>query len=349
MKTSDRLLALGMADAYFLTSEENVSYVTGFSGDSSEVLVTRDEVYFFTDARYTKQAEKDIENAYIITTTAKERIPTIGDILFDNKINRLAIEKSAVTLQQFDAYDDVFDMDEYIDVSDELLQMRAIKQPEELEKIRFAAAGNEKALQALLPNIKIGMRELDIRAELIYQINKQGMDCAFAPIVAAGENSALPHATVSDYKIQSGDLLTLDFGCRYQGYCSDMTRTFAVGNIDEKRKRIYDIVKIAQQTALDAVQQGADAKGIDAAARNYITDAGYGDYYQHGTGHGVGLEIHERPVLNANSADVIVEDMVYTIEPGIYIPGVGGVRIEDLCIGRQGNLYKFSKELIVIE
>ncbi len=200
-----------------------------------------------------------------------------------------------------------------------------------------------------MPRIQAGISELDVRAELVYQINRQGMDSAFAPIVAAGLNSAIPHATVSGNVLKPGDFLTLDFGCKYNGYCSDITRTFGIGDIDAKLKKIYDIVKIAQQNAMDVASHAKTAPEIDAAARGTIEKAGYAEYFAHGTGHGVGLQIHELPVINARAQDVLCDGMVYTIEPGIYMPGLGGVRIEDTYVHGKGGLNKFSKELILIQ
>ncbi len=349
-KKNGNIVKLDIADGYLLTSEVNVAYTTGFTGDSSEFLSIGNQSYFFTDSRYTQQAEKDLDkNVQIITTGAPERLSAINKLLVASNVKRLAIEKENVTVALLEEFQKVFGDLVLLDISPQLLKMRAIKTPAELEKIEKAAAGNEIVLKELQKIIRIGMSELDLRAELLYCINKQGMDSAFTPIVAAGKNSALPHATVTDYKLQPGDFLTLDFGCKYQGYCSDITRTFGIGDVDAKQKSIYDIVRQAQQAALDVACVGMSTKNIDMAARSVIEKKGYGSYYQHGTGHGVGLQIHELPVLNPRSDELLEPNMVYTIEPGIYIPGMGGVRIEDMCIAGRGNLYGFSKELNLIQ
>jgi Xaa-Pro aminopeptidase len=343
-----KIRELGAARAYLLTSVENVRYVTGFTGDSSELLITEAGAYLFTDARYTEQAERDVDGAVeVVTTTAPERLRLIAKAM--GRADRLALEREDVTLARFDGFSGVFGAGEYPDISAALLGMRAVKTESELALIRRAAAGNDVVLDEMTGRIHIGMSEMDVRAELLYQINRQGMESAFAPIVAAGLNSALPHATVTDYRLAGGDLLTLDFGCKYKGYCSDITRTFGLGNVDGERKNIYDIVKAAQQSALDAARPGAKAADVDAAARGVIESAGYGGYYRHGTGHGVGLRVHEPPVLNALSADKLEDGMVYTVEPGVYVPGLGGVRIEDMCIAGTGNVYSFSKEMIRIQ
>ncbi len=346
--TRERVLALDKADAYLFSSEVNVAYMTGFSGDSSEFLLSGGRGYFFTDARYTEQAKKDISGEVeIITTTAGERLSAIKKALYGAAT--LAIEKQDVSVETFERWQAELGVSAFADISADVLRLRAVKSPAELQKISLAAAGNDVVLENLVKLIKPGMTEFDLRAELIYQINIQGMDCAFKPIVASGENSALPHATVSNREIRSGDMLTLDFGCRYEGYCSDITRTFGIGNVDGRLKSIYDIVYKAQEAALYAAAQEKSARAVDAAARDIIEKQGYGEYFRHGTGHGVGMQIHEQPVLNKLSEDILLPGMVYTIEPGVYVPGLGGVRIEDMCIAGTGSLYGFSKELILIQ
>ena len=344
-----RIFALNTADAYFLTSDVNVAYATGFSGDSSELLLAGGKAYFFTDSRYTLQAQKDISpEVELITTGAPDRIPAITEKLKAHKVKSLAVEKDSLTVKRMDAYAKGFNCRDYSDISAELLTMRSIKTAGELNKISRAAKGNETVLKELLKRIKAGISEYDVKAELLYLTYKNGMEPAFDPIVAAGLNSALPHATTTENIIKNGDMLTIDFGCKYRGYCSDMTRTFGVGDVDAELKKIYYIVKSAQEAALEIAGPGVKAADADRAARDVIARGGYGDYYKHGTGHGVGLDIHELPVLGPNSKDLIAEGMVYTVEPGIYVGGLGGVRIEDMCVNA-GNFYTFSKELILIQ
>ncbi|MBC5647136.1 aminopeptidase P family protein [Christensenella tenuis] len=340
---------IGKADAYLLSSVQNVAYATNFSGDCSQLLVTANGAYFFTDFRYVEQARIEVQNAEVVMTGGGDRLSKINGFLSENAIHSLGIEKDDVTVKVFEGYQGTFEpYYSYIDVAEDLLALRMVKTEEELVKIKKAARANEVALNELLPFIKPGVSELDIRAELEYRMQRQGMDLAFPTIVAAGLNSALPHATPSAYKLCEGDLLTIDFGCRYQGYCSDMTRTFGIGNIDGQRKKIYDIVKHAQESAAAAAVPGADTLTVDAVARDIIAENGYGEYYDHGTGHGVGRFIHELPVLNPRASSLLGENMVYTVEPGIYVPGIGGVRIEDMHIGGLGSVYTFSKELILL-
>lgn len=340
---------LNKADAYLVSSVQNVAYATNFSGDCSQLLITAQGAYFFTDFRYAEQARLEIpQNVEIVVTGGGDRLEKMNAYLSGRGLHVLGIEKEDVSLSVFEGYQKTFEPYEYVSITDDFLTMRMIKTDEELEKIKKAAHANEIALAETVPLIKAGISELDIRAELEYRMQRQGMDLAFPTIVAAGPNSALPHATPSAYRLRPGDLLTIDFGCRYLGYCSDMTRTFGVGNVDGERKKIYDIVKNAQANAAAAAVVGADTLVVDAAARGYIAQNGYGDYYDHGTGHGVGRFIHELPVINPRSSSTLEENMVFTVEPGVYVPGVGGVRIEDMHIGGVGCVYEFTKELILL-
>ncbi len=348
MNNITKIRNLGKADAYLISSVENVAYLTNFSGDCSQLLITADEALFFTDFRYVGQAQQEISDAEVIMTGGGDRITKMNEYLAGKGVKTLGIEKNNVTLKVFEGYQQIFESYSYADIANDLLAFRMIKTEDELSKIRKAAKANEIALNELLPLIRPGVSELDIRAEMEYRMQKQGMDLAFPTIVAAGPNSAFPHATPTDYKVRQGDFVTIDFGCKYQGYCSDMTRTFAIGNVDAEQKKIYDIVKSAQMSAAQAAVTGADTFTVDKTARDIIVQNGYGKYYDHGTGHGVGRFIHELPVLNPRESMRLEKNMVFTVEPGIYVPGVGGVRIEDLHIGGVGSLYEFTKDLILL-
>jgi Xaa-Pro aminopeptidase len=195
------------------------------------------------------------------------------------------------------------------------------------------------------------MTEYDIKAELVYFMHKHGAEVAFPPIVASGEHSSLPHATPTDRKLKPGDLLTLDYGCRFGGYCSDFTRTVAISHMDKEQQKLYDIVNCAGEIAISALRAGVSAKEVDAVARDYIASHGYGDYFGHGIGHSLGRAIHETPALNARSDAVLEENMVVTIEPGIYLPGRFGVRIEDLLVIKDGgcvNLTSATRDVVII-
>jgi len=234
-----------------------------------------------------------------------------------------------------------------------IAQMRMHKDEGEIAAMQRAVEIAEAALKATLPKVKVGMTEKEIASELVQQLYAHGSDpeLPFAPIVGAGPNSANPHATVSERKLQKGDLLLFDWGASYEGYLSDLTRTFFVGEIDEEFKRIYEIVKLANQAGREAAKPGAPCSAVDEAAREVIEDSGYGPYFTHRTGHGLGMEGHEEPYMRAGNALPLAAGMTFTVEPGIYLAGRGGVRIEDnVVITKDGarTLTSFPRELQVI-
>ncbi|MEX1071928.1 MAG: Xaa-Pro peptidase family protein [Anaerolineales bacterium] len=234
-----------------------------------------------------------------------------------------------------------------------IAQLRMRKDAAEVAAMKKAAEIAEAALAATLPRVKVGMTEKQIASELVQQLYANGSDpeLPFQPIVGAGANSANPHATVSDRKLKSGDLLLFDWGASYNGYLSDLTRTFAVGDIDPEFKRIYEVVKLANQAGRDAAKPGAPCSDVDDAARDAIEDSGYSQYFTHRTGHGLGLEPHEEPYMRAGNSLKLEPGMTFTVEPGIYLDGRGGVRIEDnVVITEDGaqTLTSFPRELQVI-
>lgn len=321
-------------------------------GDSSYLLFTKDEQYFITDFRYIEAAKDEVGDDFrFICTNTNNRAQKIGDILSKNSVKNLGIEYNDMTMHRYYNFDKIFDVWEYIDISEELSKVRCIKSPEEIETMKEGARINEMAFSRVLGTIKPGMTENDIKAELLYQFYKQGADSAFDPIIASGPNGSYPHAVVSERKIQPGDFITMDFGCKYHGYCTDITRTIGVGNIDKSAQSIYNIVMTAQGNSLAAVKAGAEAAAVDKIARDYIQEQGYGEYFDHGVGHGVGVEIHEAPRVAPTSQEILEENMVITIEPGIYIPGKLGVRIEDMVlVTKDGaeNFYELPKDLIIL-
>jgi Xaa-Pro dipeptidase len=231
--------------------------------------------------------------------------------------------------------------------------LRMTKDADELAKMREAVAIAERALAATLPTIRIGQTEREIATELVMQTLRAGSesDLPFSPIVASGPNSALPHAFVTDRKLQPGDMLTLDWGAAKHGYMADLTRTFAIGEVSDELKKIYELVKAANAAAAAATQPGVACAEVDAAARKVITDGGYGQYFTHRVGHGLGLEGHEDPSMHGRNETSLEAGMTFTIEPGIYVPGKGGVRIEDNVVVTEAgceSLSSYSRELQII-
>ena len=228
--------------------------------------------------------------------------------------------------------------------------MRAVKEPWELERIRRAEAIGDAAFARVLPLLKPGLTELEVAAELEYQMKLLGAEgLSFDTIVASGLNSSMPHAVPGEKKLEAGDFVTMDFGCRYQGYCSDMTRTVVLGKAGQRQKEIYETVRKAQEAALLVIRAGIRGKEADRAAREVIGEAGYGAFFGHSLGHSLGLFIHEQPSLSPSSEKILLPGMVETVEPGIYVPGFGGVRIEDLVLVTETgceNLTSSPKEMI---
>lgn len=338
------------ADAALIVTTQNVTYYSGFRGDSSQLLITQDKEYLFTDFRYTEQAEAETDFV-VVETKGSTRNDVIFETAKKEGVNKLGIDLSGVSYHTFQSYLPYIDEADIVDLSDTVLSQRWIKDEEEMAAMRKGAEHNDKLFDHICKMIKPGVSELDIRAELIYFMNQHGADVAFAPIVASGENGSLPHATPSNRKFQAGDFVTMDYGCKFDGYCSDFTRTVAISDIDKEQQKVYDIVRCAGDKALMALKSGMTGKEIDAVAREYIAAEGYVDAFGHGLGHGVGMFIHEAPGLNSENDTVLETGMAVTIEPGIYLKGKYGVRIEDLCIVTDGgciNLNAAPRELIIV-
>lgn len=276
----------------------------------------------------------------------------LKNILLENQIKNLIFEDDFISVKVFNMFKNIADNIEFCPMSDDINKIRMIKSDEELELIAKAEQIGVDAFKHILSYIKPGVSEKDIAAELEYFMKKNGAEkTSFDTIVLSGERTALPHGVPGDRIIKNGDFLLMDYGCVYNGYCSDMTRTIMIGKADKKQKEIYNTVLNAQMTGLNVLKAGIGGFSADKAARDVIDEAGYGDYFGHSLGHGVGLQIHELPNLSPKSDIILEENMIVSCEPGIYIYGYGGVRIEDLvCVKKDGirNLTNLSKELIEI-
>jgi Xaa-Pro aminopeptidase len=337
-------------DGILITSAYNRRYVSNFTGSAGVVLISRNQAYFITDFRYVEQASKQCIGYEIIQQ--KESIPEeIGKLIDSLGIKKLGFEQDHVTFSSYKVFESVIKA-ELIPFSDIIEKLRLIKTDSEIKILKEAAQIADAAFDHILQFIHPGISELDISNELEFFMRSAGAtSSSFDTIVASGQRSALPHGVATDKVIENGDLITLDYGAYYQGYVSDITRTIAVGEPDEKLKDIYDIVLEAQRLGVAGIKAGMSGKEADALTRNYITEKGYGEYFGHSTGHGIGLEVHEGPALSLKSNIVLEPNMVVTIEPGIYIPGLGGVRIEDdTLITSEGNelLTHSVKELIIL-
>jgi len=347
MKKLSSLRAAMTSDFVLIAKEADVTWLTGFTGDSSQVLISKGKAYFFTDSRYTEQAQKQLSKDYhIIETNAAERIVQIGKYCSDT----LGIDYANTTLAEMDEYRNEICC-RFADYGDLLISLRSIKDEAELAAMRSGAKITQDAFYHVLKYFKEGVSEQDIYAELIYYFHKHGAVPSFTPIIASGENSSMPHAGVTDRKFCKGDFITMDFGCIYGGMCTDFTRTVALFGVAEREKIVYNTVAYANAEGLAALKAGITGEEADRAARNIIEKAGFGEYFGHGAGHGVGVEIHEQPRLSRSVHTILQSGMVVTVEPGIYLPGEMGVRIEDMAvITADGceNFYTAEKELIII-
>lgn len=347
-------------DAVLLTGQSNRFYASGFftPGGDAAVLVTPKSSYFFTDARYTEAASRALgKTAELRELTPENRLTVqLRELFFRHTIHRVGFEDAALCVQDYERYRKAFagftPYCEMVPASEWLLDLRQSKDENELAAMRTAQGIAERALVDILQEIRPGVTEKEIAARLQYLMLHYGAsDMSFDPIVVSGVNGSLPHGVPSEKEIQTGEFVTMDFGCIYGGYCSDMTRTVAVGHATEEMRRVYETVLAAQAAGIAAAKAGVTGKIVDAAARDVIKSAGYGAYFTHSFGHGVGVDIHERPNLSAANDKPLPAGAVVSAEPGIYIPGKLGVRIEDvLRITESGNenLTKAPKELLIL-
>ncbi len=345
-KKLDEFLKEGIA--VLLTSPYNMRYFSDFSGGEGAVLFAFDKKFLFTDSRYIEQAGR--ETADFLLTETNDYLGSACKILNENGCRKVFVEDNEISARDYDRISKALENCEIIFGSEKINTLRMVKTDKELEKIKKAEEIGSKAFEYILDFIKPDVREKDIALEIEYFMKKNGADgIAFDTIAISGKRTSLPHGTPSDKKIQKGDFVTMDFGCTVDGYCSDMTRTVVVGKPDAEQKKIYNVVRTAQQIGLDTIRQGIRGCDADKEAREYIEKCGFGQYFRHSLGHGVGLLVHELPNLSPKSEIVLRENMVVSCEPGIYIPDFGGVRIEDLAVVKEDgceNLTRVTKELI---
>lgn len=340
-------------DAMLVSGGHNLLYASGFaSGEDGMTLVTKQGAWYFTDSRYIEAAEKTVTGATVaLTDPDKPYTALINEVLDAHHLVRIGIEDQAMTVAEHTLYAEKLH-GELVPAQKVLIPLRAVKDDGQVEIMIQAQRISEKALDEALDYIKPGMTETEIAARLVFDMMRFGATkTSFDPIVASGPNGSMPHAVPSSRKIQKGEFLTMDFGCIYGGYCSDMTRTVAVGEPTEEMKRVYQVVLEAQLAGIAAARPGVTGKEIDAAARKVIVDAGYGNYFGHSFGHGVGIEIHEEPRASSANDQPMPVGAVISAEPGIYLPGQFGVRIEDVIrITANGseNLTKAPKNLIIL-
>ena len=354
MKNLEKYLSLlgSEVDGLLLTSRYSRHYGAEFDIAEGVAIVTVKGCRYFTDSRYIESAQNNLKGFEVLEVNRDNSYSKrINDAIADFGVTVLGYEENYLTVGELMSYEKNLNA-KLVPFNKQINGFRGVKEEWELELMRKAQKIADKAFAEVLPRIKTGMTELELQAELIYCMYKNGAHgLSFDPIVVSGPNTSLPHGVAGERIIQEGDFVTMDFGVLYYGYCSDMTRTVAVGYATDEMKKVYDTVLQAQLAGIAVTKAGVPGIEIDAAARKVITDAGYGPYFGHGYGHSLGLEIHEAPNPNPGNPDPMPENAVASAEPGIYLPGKFGVRIEDVTIIKKDgceNITGSPKNLIIV-
>ena len=340
-------------DAFLITSPINQFYFTRFRFTDGLVLILREEAYLLTDSRYIEAAQTEAKDCKVVLFT--RMLETLQELFQKHQVRTVVTERSRITLAEWGALKKYLTKQEWIDSSlldEEIDALRMIKTPEELMSLKSAQQITEGAFEKMLHFLRPGVSEREAALEIEFYMKKHGAsEISFDLIVIAGKKTSMPHGVPGDECLQYGDFVTMDTGAVVDGMHADMTRTIAIGSVTDEQRQIYETVRKAQENAIAAVKEGVACREVDEAARSVIRDAGYGDYFGHSTGHSVGLEIHEKPGFAPRSEAIAQENMVITVEPGIYLPGKFGVRIEDMVrVTKNGceNLTKAEKNLIIL-
>jgi len=354
MRNIDKYLSIlnDEVDGLLLTSRYSRHYGAEYDIAEGVAIVSKKGCRYFTDSRYIESAENNLKGFEVLGINQfNGYFKRLNDAIQDFGITTLGYEEDYLTVAELMGYEKHLNA-KLVPYCKPINSFRGVKEEWELNLMRKAQSITDKAFAEVITRIKPGMTELELQAELIYCLYKNGgTGLAFDPIVVSGPNTSLPHGVACERKIQEGDFVTMDFGVLYHGYCSDMTRTVAVGYATEEMKKVYDTVLQAQLAGIAASKAGVVGKEIDAAARKVITDAGYGEYFGHGYGHSLGLEIHEAPNPNPGNPNPMPLGAVASAEPGIYLPGKFGVRIEDVVIFQENgteNITGSPKNLIIV-
>ena len=335
-------------EALLVTRLPNVRYLTGFTGSNGQLLVGAGASVFLTDGRYTEQSRRQVPDLERVTYAAFP--PAFADAVEAAGVGRVGFESAGLTHKLFRDLSEAAEGAELVPVGDEVERLRWVKEPAEVALVERAQAITDECFERTLPKLSEGMTEREVGFDMEVTMRQGGAEgMAFDPIVAFGENAAEPHHRPADRPLRAGDIVKLDFGARFEGYHADMTRTVAFGRPPDELVEIHDLVRRAQEAGVRAVRPGVAGAEADAAARSVIEGAGRGEAFSHSLGHGVGLEIHEGPSLRAKGEDVLAPGAIVTVEPGVYVPGLGGVRIEDMVLVTEDgvrNLAASPRELV---
>jgi Xaa-Pro aminopeptidase len=338
-------------DAFMTSFMPHLRYLTGFSGSNGLCIVTHAKVFFLTDFRYKEQIRNEVSCSRSFITSG-ELIENAAEEKLLRGCRRVGVEKEYLSLAQLSELRKHCNAVRFVPTADLVESLASLKSEPEISLIAKAVAITDAVFEEIIKVVKAGISELDVSAEISYLHKKNGAEKdSFEPIVVSGPRSSLPHGRPSSKKIKQGELVTLDFGCFYNGYCSDLTRTIAVGKPSGEARKVYSIVLEAQQKAIDSAHNGVEAKTLDSTARDHIRSRGYDKFFGHGLGHGIGLQIHEFPRVSSRSTHTLRTGNVITVEPGIYLPGKFGVRIEDDIVIREGScdvLTKAPKSMMIV-
>ncbi len=354
MKNMEKFMSLlgEEVDALLLTSRYSRHYCAEFDIAEGVAIVTRAGCRYFTDSRYIESAQNSIQDFEVLEMNRSNNyIKRLNDAIVDFGVTKLGFEENYLTVAEYNYYANHLQAS-LVPFNKQINGFRGVKEEWELELMRKAQVITDKAFSEVLGRIKPGQTELELQAELIYCLYKNGSQgLAFDPIVVSGPKTSMPHGVAGDRVIQEGDFITMDFGALYQGYCADMTRTVAVGYATEEMEKVYYTVLEAQKAGLAVSKAGVPGQDIDGAARKVITDAGYGPYFGHGYGHSLGMEVHESPSPNTANTEGMPLNAIASAEPGIYLPGKFGVRIEDVVIFKEDGVEDIThspKNLIIV-
>jgi Xaa-Pro aminopeptidase len=325
------ILELKNLHSCILRGMDNIFYLTGFRGSEGTVLVTKGDVVLLTDSRYTTYAREVAEGCIVLETSGRNG--TLAGLFERYGITRTGFDSYHTIYQTYHSWKEHSPDVEFVPLTNDIESVRQCKEAGEILAVRKAVGIATEAFSAIADKIVPGRTEKEIANELEYMMRRLGADApSFETIVASGPRAALPHAHPTDRAIRRGEAVIVDFGCQVDGYCSDETCTVSVGELGSQIKEIYEIVRDAKQKGVQAVRAGLPVQALDMIVRGFVEDKGYGDYFRHGTGHGVGIAVHEPPAVTVNGEGLLEENMIITIEPGIYLPNVGGVRLEDMVL-----------------
>ncbi|MFQ3549399.1 MAG: Xaa-Pro peptidase family protein [Armatimonadota bacterium] len=342
-------------DSFLVTSIDNIFYLSGFTGSTAALIITENDTYILVDPRYSIQARNECNDIEVVDYTGKSTIDAVSSFINDKNIKSVLCEADNLSVTLFNKLKSSLNESISLELSSGVVEkLRMVKDEYEIEKIKSACRIVDDTISKISNTIKVGMTEKEVAILIDYTMRSVGADKAgFDTIAASGHNSACPHASPTDRKLQYGDFLKLDFGAELNRYNSDITRTFVIGKPTDKHKEIYNTVLAAQMKAIEAIKPNISGKEIDDVARNYIAECGYGKNFGHGLGHSIGIEVHDGPGLSQTSDIILQPGMVFTVEPGIYIEGFGGVRIEDDVLvtetGYEILTHSNKKDIVVID